>query len=240
MYRRGAGILWQMERDGHFGDRESLETLVNLGRHVKLWDQYFEKIKTVKEKPSIKEAREHFQQLVGFDLAYTPQPLDSAADDEYNKKNNENTETGKNPKFDSVGLIAWVNPVEYWEDFAGGANDMRRGRNDNKDADTTDSDFYFHCRANCEASKRGPGGQDAARSLSWLREVYQSRIKEKKQTAKERSDDEAANAQGQRAGRDNPDVDCYEACADLIPKSGIPRRHLPPHADPKHIYQSKD
>ncbi len=227
-----------MERDGHFGDRESLETLVNLGRHVKLWDQYFEKIKTVKEKPSIKEAREHFQQLVGFDLAYVPPPLDNVADDEYSEKNDENTETGKHPKSDSVELIAWVNPIEYWKDFAEGARDLRRGEQDMEDADMQKSDPYFHCRANCEASKRGPGGQDAARNLSWFREIYQTYLHfgTEKEKPEERKEDEAANAQGQRAGRDNPDVDCYEACADLIPESGIPRRHLPPDADPEHIY----
>jgi len=68
VYRRGAGVLWQMERDGQFGDRESLETLVNLGRHVKLWDQYFKKINSAKEKPSLEQARQYLQELVNPEM----------------------------------------------------------------------------------------------------------------------------------------------------------------------------
>jgi RHS repeat-associated protein len=119
----------------------------------------------------------------------------------------------------------------YSGDFLGGIVDIIGGRNDMMDAATKRSDAYFHCRANCEASKRGQGGYDAARIMSWLREAFQNEAPE------DRSKDEAANAQGQCAGKDNPDVDCYKACSNLIPPSGIPRRHLPPNAEPIHIYR---
>lgn len=121
--------------------------------------------------------------------------------------------------------------LTYPSDVIGGLGDLARGRSNMMDAGTTGADAYFHCRANCQASRRGVGGYHAAVFASWLREVYQN------DPAAARASDEAANAQGQGAGRCGPDTDCYKACANLIPPWGIPQRHLPPHADPIHIYQ---
>ena len=121
----------------------------------------------------------------------------------------------------------------YSGDYLGGIADMVGGWSDMKDAGTIGADAYFHCRANCEASKRGQGGYDAAKKLSALREAIQN------EPPAERSQDEAANAQGQCAGKNNPNVDCYKACSNLIPPSGIPRRHLPPNANPIHILKPK-
>jgi RHS repeat-associated protein len=118
----------------------------------------------------------------------------------------------------------------YPLDFIGGLGDLARGRSNMLDAGTRGADAYFHCRANCQASRRGLGGYNAALLGSWLREVYQN------EAAAARASDEAANAQGQGAGRCGPGTDCYRACANLIPPWGIPQRHLPPHADPIHIY----
>ncbi len=99
------------------------------------------------------------------------------------------------------------------------------------DASTLKADVYFHCRANCEASRRGLGGYHAAVIGSILREILQN------ESEVDRAKDEAANSQGQCVGKDNPGVDCYDACSNLIPTWGIPQRHLPPYADPTHIYQ---
>ena len=121
--------------------------------------------------------------------------------------------------------------LTYPLDFIGGLEDLARGRSNMIDAGTVGADAYFHCRANCQASRRGLGGHNAALLGSWLREVYQM------EAAADRARDEAANAQGQRAGRCNPGVDCYRACSTLIPPWGIPQRHLPPNADPAHIFQ---
>jgi len=121
--------------------------------------------------------------------------------------------------------------LNYPLDFIGGLGDLARGRNNLMDAGTRGADAYFHCRANCQASRRGLGGYNAAVLGSWLREVYQG------EAAAARASDEAANAQGQGAGRCGLGTDCYRACANLIPLWGIPQRHLPPHADPVHIYQ---
>ncbi|MFZ5774657.1 MAG: RHS repeat-associated core domain-containing protein [Thermodesulfobacteriota bacterium] len=131
---------------------------------------------------------------------------------------------------DPYGLFQWVNPVTYWTGYMRGTGDMVRGRSDMMDAGTTGADAYFHCRANCEASRRGHGGHDAARSMSWLRETIQN------EPPADRARDEAANTQGQCAGEGNPDADCYKACSNLIPSWGIPQRHLPSNADPSHVY----
>lgn len=104
--------------------------------------------------------------------------------------------------------------------------------NDMVDAGTVGADAYFHCRANCEASKRGAAGQDIACYISTKREEIQN------EPLASRSKDEAANRQGQMAGLD-PNADCYLACSSLIPPWGIPRRHLPPYANPHHIYSPK-
>jgi RHS repeat-associated protein len=120
----------------------------------------------------------------------------------------------------------------YSADFEGGLRDLANGRSSMIDAGTTGADLYFHCRANCEAAKRGIGGYDAAVVGSRLREILQFR-----QDAKGRAEDEAANAQGQCAGRTNPTADCYRACSNLIPAWGIPSRHLPPNADSAHVFR---
>jgi RHS repeat-associated protein len=121
----------------------------------------------------------------------------------------------------------------YPIDYVDGLRDLVNGRNDMIDASTIGADPYFHCRANCEASRRGLGGYHAAIFGSAIREIIQN------ESAEDRGVDEAANAQGQCAGKDNPGVDCYDACDDLIPTLGLPRRHLPLHANPDHIYRPR-
>lgn len=129
--------------------------------------------------------------------------------------------------------LRWADPLGlfYPEDFIGGLGDLVHGRSDMIDAATIGADAYFHCRANCEASKRGLGGYHAAVVGSSLREIIQN------ESAVDRARDEMANTQGQCAGKGDPRADCYDACSNLIPPWGIPQRHLPPHADPGHIYQ---
>jgi len=83
---------------------------------------------------------------------------------------------------------------------------LRRARGDNKDASTEKSDHYFHCRANCEASKRGSGGQDAARNLSWLRKIYQTHL----HFGKEKETPENAKRTKSRTRRASVRVEMYE------------------------------
>jgi RHS repeat-associated protein len=143
---------------------------------------------------------------------------------------------GGGPNLYAYALDDPVNQLDptglfYLRDFILGLRDLARGRRDMIDAATVGADAYFHCRANCEASRRGTGGYHAAVAGSSLREIIQNEAPE------DRARDEAANAQGQCAARNDPNADCYAACADLIPPWGIPRRHLPVGANPAHIYQ---
>ncbi|SOB59839.1 protein of unknown function [Pseudodesulfovibrio profundus] len=55
---------------------------------------------------------------------------------------------------------------------AEGSSDFVRNYTDMREANTVGADKYFHCKANYEASKRGPGGKAAAWTLSEARELY--------------------------------------------------------------------
>lgn len=114
--------------------------------------------------------------------------------------------------------------------MVGATYDLVEGRSDMVDAATIGADRYFHCRANCEAARRGPAGEDMACSLSDFREYYQD------EPPIFRLGDEAANRQGQHGGMVDRELGCYEVCSSLIPPYGIPPRHLPPYAQPQHIY----
>jgi RHS repeat-associated protein len=185
-------------------------------------------------------------QTFALDLRLPGQVLDAESAGHQNGFRNYDPATGQYLTPDLIGLrgginsyvyvggnpLRWVDPSGlYYGDFARGLRDLVNGRRAMMDAGTTDADAYFHCRANCEAARRGVGGYDAAVVGSFFRELIQA------EPPQDRKRDEAANRQGQCAGKGNPDADCYDACSDLIPPWGIPRRHLPPNADPKHIYQ---
>ncbi|MCC6709936.1 MAG: hypothetical protein IT492_20460, partial [Gammaproteobacteria bacterium] len=66
---------------------------------------------------------------------------------------------GNNPvRFvDSKGLF---NPGD--EQRADGFSDLIRNYSDMRRENRKGSDKYFHCKAHCEASRRGPGGEQAS------------------------------------------------------------------------------
>jgi len=126
---------------------------------------------------------------------------------------------GNNPVnfIDTMGL--WVNPFTYWKDFGGGAGDFLKNYNDMRDANTIGADKYFHCMANCEASKRGSGGEDAAIGISEAREWFDENIKGDSQCYCD--EDRAANAQGRNCP---PEKSCKEQCKSLRP-TGLDSRY---------------
>lgn len=67
-----------------------------------------------------------------------------------------------------------------------------------RDKNVKNSDKYFHCMANCQASSRGPDGLSMAQSLSNLRESFDENIKRDSPQACQA--DRAANSQGQIGG----------------------------------------
>ena len=114
---------------------------------------------------------------------------------------------------DPLGL--WEDPVEFWKDFAGGASDLYRNYQDMKDANTIGADKYFHCLANCQASRRGLGGEEAAEKISEGREWFDEKIKGDPPSAC--NADRAANNQGRRGNRKQS---CKAVCGSLRP-SGL-------------------
>jgi len=70
----------------------------------------------------------------------------------------------------TVGLVQTT--TSFWWQFYRGSMDMWMNYEDMKKANTIGADKYFHCMANCEAARRGPGGVLAAQVISNLREDY--------------------------------------------------------------------
>jgi RHS repeat-associated protein len=95
-------------------------------------------------------------------------------------------------------FIRW----DLWGQGAGGATDMVRNYYDMRDANWRDSDKYFHCKANCEAARRGRGGRMAACMLSDGREWFDQVVKG--DSAADSAEDQIAN----RFGRDGAQQCC--------------------------------
>lgn len=99
-----------------------------------------------------------------------------------------------------------------------------------RDANTVGSDGYYHCRANCEASRRGPVGEGVAEELSDLREATDM-VKEtvldtftREEAAAHSAQDQAANRQGRDGARGNASANCVRVCETRRPDA-LPNRH---------------
>ena len=106
-----------------------------------------------------------------------------------------------------------VDKAMAFTDFLGNYVEMRI-------ANTKGADKFFHCMANCEASSRGPGGQDAAQMISDERERSDfGRNVNKLGFAEALRDcraDNVANRVGRDAGRSGER--CYDACERFRPR----------------------
>ena len=92
--------------------------------------------------------------------------------------------------------------------------DMRRNYDAMIEADTIGADRYFHCRANCEASQRGPIGGAVATGMSELREIY-GMVKGDGFTDQLR--DQVANRFGRRSPSEPNFKDCNASCERFAP-----------------------
>ncbi len=74
-------------------------------------------------------------------------------------------------------LVMVVGAQAQWYNFPReafrGARDMWRAYTDMREANTINSDKYFHARGNYDAAQRGPGGKWAAEVISNGREWVQ-------------------------------------------------------------------
>ncbi len=93
---------------------------------------------------------------------------------------------------------------------------------DMREANTKKSDKYFHCKANCEATRCGPFGHDKACELSEIRELGDQILKGDPPAAS--AADERANQYGRDRARDRPNVTCKVICARYRP-NGLPAKY---------------
>ncbi|WP_420792963.1 hypothetical protein [Oleispirillum naphthae] len=84
------------------------------------------------------------------------------------------------------------------------------------------SDKYFHCKANCEATKRGKLGEWTAIGISEARELTDEHIKH--DSRQDCDDDRVANRHGREAAKKHPEQSCPRSCAPYRPK-GLPPRY---------------
>ena len=111
--------------------------------------------------------------------------------------------------------------VETLIEAAEGAGDMYRNYEDMKEDRTIGNDEYFHCKANCEATKRGEGGEAAAEIISEAREAYGQHVK--RDPPEDKAKDQAANRTGRRGARDNPEQSCPITCSEYIVRGMNPK-----------------
>jgi RHS repeat-associated protein len=121
---------------------------------------------------------------------------------------------------DPLGLYPWDNTfledtIEFFSDAFGADKDFIKNYRNMRQANTIGADKYFHCKANCEASKRGFGGRVESYLLSETRELFDEYIK--RDSAEACNADRFANNQGRQAGSQNKNVDCRQACGNFRP-----------------------
>jgi RHS repeat-associated protein len=92
----------------------------------------------------------------------------------------------------------------------GAANDFKRNYQDMRDANTIGADKYFHCKANCEATQRGPIGEETAEVISDSREWVDQNIKGDPASASQA--DQAANIYGRQQAILQPNTSCQVIC----------------------------
>lgn len=102
------------------------------------------------------------------------------------------------------------------EQRRGAREDFRRNLNTMRSANWVDSDKYFHCVANCQATQRGSHGEREAQLLSNWREFRQNITPGE---ANDAAADQRANRDGREGARRNPCGSCNDICADHRPRS---------------------
>jgi hypothetical protein len=102
--------------------------------------------------------------------------------------------------------------TQAWSDFWRNYDDMRT-------ANTINADKYFHCKANCEATRQGPYGEAAACVISDVREWTDQNVKGDPASAS--LADQAANAVG-RSGALSSTQSCSSVCAPFRPRGLSP------------------
>jgi RHS repeat-associated protein len=106
----------------------------------------------------------------------------------------------------------------HWQRSAAVA-DFVRNFNNMRDANTKRSDLYFHCKANCEETRRGRYGEALACDLSDARELW-DQYGYKLDSAADSRRDQAAKAYG-RSGALSSRQSCSAVC-NIYRPNGLP------------------
>ncbi|WP_210036556.1 RHS repeat-associated core domain-containing protein [Methylocaldum gracile] len=107
-----------------------------------------------------------------------------------------------------------LQPPEATSDFLRNYRDMR-------DANTIGGDKYFHCKANCEATRRGKYGEATACTISDAREWFDQNVKGDPASAS--AADQIANTAGRSGGNSSP-LSCDLVCSPFRP-NGLPANY---------------
>ena len=105
-----------------------------------------------------------------------------------------------------------------WVQSAAAAGAFQRNYFDMRTAWTKNADKYFHCKANCEATRMGPAGEQTAAALSDLREWSDATFKGDSPQACRA--DQAANALGRSQSLASSQA-CSAVCGGFRP-NGLP------------------
>ena len=97
-----------------------------------------------------------------------------------------------------------------------------RNFNDMTSANWKKSDRYFHCKANCEASRCGPSGPSCAKEFGDWREWFDQNIKGN--SAADSASDQAVNRSGRLNAAANPGLSCPDVCRRYRP-GGLPPQY---------------
>ncbi|MBF0246770.1 MAG: hypothetical protein HQL36_01655 [Alphaproteobacteria bacterium] len=103
---------------------------------------------------------------------------------------------------------------------AGATKNMLDNYLDMRRANVKNSDKYFHCKGNCEATRQGPAGETVADSISNIRELWDQNVK-----GYPHSDsiaDQRANKTGRTAAKSG--LSCQHGCSIYRPR-GLPPRY---------------
>lgn len=117
---------------------------------------------------------------------------------------------------DPTGLYPGEDIIEFFPDAIGADFDFWRNYWNMREAKTHGADKYFHCKANCEAARRGPGGQLESWLVSESRELW-DQYGPKQDPASACDEDRRANNHGRQSGSNDRAVDCSQACSGFRP-----------------------
>jgi RHS repeat-associated protein len=112
-------------------------------------------------------------------------------------------------------------PQSVPEQVAGSLGDMARNYQDMRDANTIGGDKYFHCKANCEAARRGRVGEGLSCRISDAREWFDQTVKGDPASASQA--DQEANHHGRDGGATSV-VPCEAVCLGFRPR-GLQARY---------------